>query len=592
MRRKNVKAAHKHARVVVMDRDRETAGQLLKELRDLGYSVEGIEQTKILLQKVRNDLIDVLILAVDAWGGGRFELIPVVKKLNRSLPIIAISSDDSLETAAKVREQGVFFYALKPLDIREIDIAVKNALARTPTWQRPITVIEQTQMGKELEHEILDIEAAGKVLNLSRNVLSRLAKQGEIPACKIASRWYFVRNQVYEWMRLRAAANECDYNRLILETMDEGVAVVDRKLKIISCNSAYLKALDVPRDQVVGEPCYRVSHRSVVPCDEPICPVRKAFKTQQAVKALHINYDSEGKERYCEVVALPIKDKRGDVNSVLEIIRDNTEMYILNRHLSSVMRFFARETKATLGAVMMNISALADDTLSKTIGPLKQREMLASSLCSLKLMHDMIRNYIISYQVENGRLRCSKDKVNVADGIINPVITETAPLLGKRKISVDTNISGAISTCCDIELVKVALTNMIICAAKYAKSGSNISCSGEIESGRVVIMVSGVGDGVPHEKFHVSSEGGLDIEQWDMSEAEMGIHIARRIAELHGGIFSIDTGYLVEERHVSFEEFRRSEQYCHLSRANGREFVTFQLRIPHADVYWEDGGDK
>ena len=592
MRRINVRSAHKHARVVVMDRDREAVGKLLKELRDLGYNAESIEQTKVLLQKVKNDLIDVIILAVDAWGDGRFELIAVIKKLNRTLPIIAISSDDSLETAGKVREQGVFFYALKPLDIREIDIALKNALARAPTWQRPITVIEQTPARSELEHEILDIEEAGRVLKLSRNVLARLAKTGEIPACKIANRWYFVRNQVYEWMRLRAAANQWNYNRLILETMDEGVAVIDRKLKIISCNSAYLKALDVQRDQVVGEPCYRVSHRSVVPCDDPICPVRKAFKTQQAVKALHVNYDSEGKERYCDVVALPIKDKHGDVHSVLEVIRDNTEMYILNRHLGSVMRFFARETKATLGAVMMNISALVDDTLSATIGRLKQREMLASSLCSLKLMHDMIRNYIVSYQSENGMLRCNKDRVDVTDDVIAPVITETAPLFQKRKISVGMKTSGAIFAYCDMELMKVALTNMIICAAKYARSGSNISCSGEMDNGHVVIGVSGVGDGVPHEKFHDGSEGCLDIDQRDMSEAEMGIHIARKIAELHGGILSIDTGYVVDKRHVSFEEFRMSEQYCHSARVDGKEFLTFQLKIPHVDVHREGGGDK
>ena len=393
-------------------------------------------------------------------------------------------------------------------------------------------------------------------------------------------------------MRLRAAANQWNYNRLILETMDEGVAVIDRKLKIISCNSAYLKALDVQRDQVVGEPCYRVSHRSVVPCDDPICPVRKAFKTQQAVKALHVNYDSEGKERYCDVVALPIKDKHGDVHSVLEVIRDNTEMYILNRHLGSVMRFFARETKATLGAVMMNISALVDDTLSATIGRLKQREMLASSLCSLKLMHDMIRNYIVSYQSENGMLRCNKDRVDVTDDVIAPVITETAPLFQKRKISVGMKTSGAIFAYCDMELMKVALTNMIICAAKYARSGSNISCSGEMDNGHVVIGVSGVGDGVPHEKFHDGSEGCLDIDQRDMSEAEMGIHIARKIAELHGGILSIDTGYVVDKRHVSFEEFRMSEQYCHSARVDGKEFLTFQLKIPHVDVHREGGGDK
>ncbi|KPK73842.1 hypothetical protein AMJ87_00575 [candidate division WOR_3 bacterium SM23_60] len=575
-----------------MDNDRGSVELLLRELRNLGYKTEAIEQTNILLRKIKNDLIDILILAVDAWGGGRFELIPLIKKLRRSLPIIAISGDDSLETATKVREQGVFFYALKPLDVHEIDIAVKNALARKQTFQRPIAVVRQPVARSEIEHEVLDINEASRILKLSKKTLAKLAKQGEIPASRIANRWYFIRNQICDWMRVRAAGNQGNYSTLILETIDEGVAVVDKRLKIVSCNSAYLKSLDVARDCVIGESCYRVSHRSVVPCDDSECPVRKAFKTQQAVKVLHINYDNEGKEHYCDVVALPIKDKHGNVNSVLEVIRDNTEIHSLNRHLNGIMRFFARESRATLGAVMMNISALVDENLSATIGNSKRNEMLVSSLCSLKLMHDMIRNYIVSYQVENGKLQCNKSTVHVADNIIHPVIVGSAPLLQKKAITIDPNIAQLRPAYCDVELIKVAFTNLINTAAKYAASGSMIQCTAEADDSDLVILVSIVGTGIPYEKLRVVSDGGLDVEQQDMSDAEMGLHIARTIAEKHDGVLSIESGYLIGNKPVSFDDFRTSEQYSSLGRVNYREFATFQLRIPYADRHWEDGGDK
>lgn len=575
-----------------MDSDRDSVEQLLKGLKNLGYKSEAIEQTNILLRKIKNDLIDILILAVDTWGGGHFELIPVIKKLNRSLPIIAISGDDSLETAARVREQGVFFYALKPLDMHEIEVAVKNALARKPTFQRPIAVVRQPVAKSEPEHEILNINEASRILKLSKRTLGNLAKQGEIPASRVANRWYFVRDQICEWMRIRAAGNQVNYSALILETMDEGVAVVDRRLKIVSCNSAYLRALDVPHDCVIGESCYRVSHRSVVPCDESTCPVRKAFKTQQSVKTIHINYDNEGKERYCDVVALPIKDMHGNVTSVLEVIRDNTEIYSLNRHLNGIMRFFARESKATLGSVMMNISALADESLSVTIENSKRNEMLVSSLCSLKLMHDMIRNYIVSYQVENGRLKCNKSMVLVADSIIHPVIAGSAPLLKKKAINIDTSIEQLRPAYCDAELLKVALTNMINSAVKYAAGGSKVQCTVETDDGNLVIMVSSVGVGIPYDKLQVVSNGSFDLEQQDMSDAEMGLHIARTIAEKHDGILSIESGYLIGNKPISFYEFRTNEQYSSLEKVNYREFATFRLRIPYADRHWENGGDK
>lgn len=582
----------KHARIGIMDSDRGTVERLTKELAIVGHKLEVIEKTNILLRKVKNDLLDMLILAVDAWGGGRFELIPLIKKLNRSLPIIAVSGDDSLETAAKVREQGVFFYALKPLDMHEISIAVKNALARIPTVQRPITVVKQPSAMSEFGNEVLDIGEACKIMKMSKNTLTNLAKQGEIPASRIANRWYFVRNQIFEWLRLRAAGNQEDYSTLILETMDEGVAVVDRKLKIVSCNSAYLKSLDVTHDSVIGEPCYRVSHRSLVACDESTCPVRQAFKTQQAVKFLHVNYDKEGKERYCDIVALPIKDAYGHINNVLEVIRDNTEIYSLNRHLNGIMRFFARESKATLGTVMMNISALADEDLSLVIGNSKRNEMLMSSLCSLKLMHDMIRNFIVSYQEENRRLQCNKSAVHIAENIINPVIAEASPLFRKKAITIDTEIGSLKPVYCDIELMKIAFTNMINTAAKYAMNGSKIQCSIKTDGVDLYIKVANVGEGIPYDKLQNISDGSSDTEQQGMSDTEMGLHIARMIAEKHDGILSIESGYIINDKPTSLDEFRTSEHYGSLGKVRYKGFAAFQLRIPCADEHWEDGGEK
>jgi signal transduction histidine kinase len=580
MRPENTRIVRKHARIGIMDSDREAVGRLLKELGIRGYKADVIEQTEDLLRKIKSDRIDVLILAVDAWGGGRFKLIPLIKKSNNALPIIAVSGDDSLETAAKVREQGVFFYAIKPLDVSEIDVAIKNALARVPAVQRPITVIKQPPAASELENEVMDINDAARILKLSTSTLANLAKHGEIPASRIANRWYFVANQLYEWLRIRAAGNQDNYNALILETMDEGVAVVDRRLKIVSCNSAYLKSLDVSHGSVIGEACYRVSHRSIVPCDESTCPVRQAFKKQQVVKVLHVNYDNEGNERYCDIVALPIKDIHGNVDKVLEIIRDNTEVHRLNRHLNGIMRFFARESKATLGTVMMNISALTDETLSMTIENSKRNEMLANSLCSLKLMHDMLRNYIVSYHVENGRLQCNKSTVHVADSIVHPVVVGAGTLLRKKAVTIDTSFGQLRPVSCDTELMKVALTNMINSAAKYAVNGSKIECSVETDKTDFIMRVSNVGIGIPHSKLQSLSADDLNTEQQDMSDAEMGLRIARAIAEKHNGMMSIESGYLVGDKPISFDEFWSREHSTLFGKVNYREYSIFQLRIP------------
>ena len=119
-----------HGRIVIVDKDQKTVKQLMKNLSKQGYKVENIEQTSKMFEKIKNEQIDVLILAVEAWGTKGYELIPTIKKINSFLPIIVTSADDSIEVAARVREQGIFFYAIKPLDMKEIKLALKNALSR------------------------------------------------------------------------------------------------------------------------------------------------------------------------------------------------------------------------------------------------------------------------------------------------------------------------------------------------------------------------------------------------------------------------------------------------------------------------------
>jgi DNA-binding NtrC family response regulator len=41
-----------------------------------------------------------------------------------------MSSDNSIDLARKVRQAGIFFYAMKPLNIEEMKVAVRDALKK------------------------------------------------------------------------------------------------------------------------------------------------------------------------------------------------------------------------------------------------------------------------------------------------------------------------------------------------------------------------------------------------------------------------------------------------------------------------------
>jgi PAS domain S-box-containing protein len=113
----------------------------------------------------------------------------------------------------------------------------------------------------------------------------------------------------------------------ILESVDEGFAIIGKDYRITSANKAFLDNYGVTADEVVGKHCYEVSHHIEKPCYENgvECSVKSTFETGLPSKCLHTHYDKAGKPCYHEMKSYPMKDSEGNVTAAIEICIDVTE---------------------------------------------------------------------------------------------------------------------------------------------------------------------------------------------------------------------------------------------------------------------------
>ncbi|MBE0478635.1 response regulator [Candidatus Aerophobetes bacterium] len=116
--------------VLVADADKKTRSHLAKFLSRKNLTIETASTGSEVIQKVQNTQVKVLIMDLELGGIKGYEIIPILKKIDPTLPIIVTSGNSSLEVARRVRAEGVFFYALKPLDMEEIELAVNDALKK------------------------------------------------------------------------------------------------------------------------------------------------------------------------------------------------------------------------------------------------------------------------------------------------------------------------------------------------------------------------------------------------------------------------------------------------------------------------------
>ena len=93
----------------------------------IGYRVETAKMVSDMIRKVRNGNFQVVLLDDEIEGVKACDLVPLFRKINDKLQIIVISSEASLGSAKRLRGAGIFYQAMKPVDLEEIKSAVECA---------------------------------------------------------------------------------------------------------------------------------------------------------------------------------------------------------------------------------------------------------------------------------------------------------------------------------------------------------------------------------------------------------------------------------------------------------------------------------
>ncbi|MDD4859308.1 MAG: GAF domain-containing protein [Dehalococcoidales bacterium] len=121
------------------------------------------------------------------------------------------------------------------------------------------------------------------------------------------------------------------YLQEIINSLEDEMLVIDKDYRIVEANTAVLKRHgSVKRKDVIGKYCYDVAHGLSEVCHphDSGCPIRTVWETGKPARVTHAHvYDAHGepRQRYLDIIATPIKDARGSVTLIVELMRDVTE---------------------------------------------------------------------------------------------------------------------------------------------------------------------------------------------------------------------------------------------------------------------------
>lgn len=117
--------------LLIADKDAVTRKQMANLLIEAGYDVMVTDSAAKTIYGVLNKTAEVVLLGTALGEFTPAELVPLLKKCNRDLMIILVTDDTPLPLMRKVRQEGIFYHALRPVepkDDEEIRQAVKCAV--------------------------------------------------------------------------------------------------------------------------------------------------------------------------------------------------------------------------------------------------------------------------------------------------------------------------------------------------------------------------------------------------------------------------------------------------------------------------------
>ena len=119
-----------HEKILVVDDEKNVRVLFERILAKEGYEVECAASGSEAIDKLANNSFDLVVTDLKMDGIDGLDLIRKGKRTNQAIPFILISGYGTAQTAVSAAQEGADVYLMKPIDMKDLKLAVKRALRK------------------------------------------------------------------------------------------------------------------------------------------------------------------------------------------------------------------------------------------------------------------------------------------------------------------------------------------------------------------------------------------------------------------------------------------------------------------------------
>lgn len=324
---------------------------------------------------------------------------------------------------------------------------------------------------------------------------------------------------------------------IIVDSMDDGVLVVDQNDRIVDANPAILKLMGQDKNAVIGKSLDEVLTRQG--------DLIRQFRNREQVET-DITVDIAGSERSFQLRISGLYNRRKELTGRIAVLRDITALHETNKALeiareqaeqatqlkSLFLATMSHELRTPLNAII----GYTELMLSGIVGDLADKQYEYSERVLLNSQHllKLINDVLDLSKIEAGRMDLAQEPFSLEDWV-NTIRTQTSVLAEEKNIEfvteIDPNLPLALLG--DAPRLKQIAINLLSNAFKFTEKGAVVFKVQQASDSTWTITVSDTGIGIaPHMQETIFSE----FRQVDDSSSReyggtgLGLAIVRKLA--------------------------------------------------------------
>lgn len=121
----------------------------------------------------------------------------------------------------------------------------------------------------------------------------------------------------------------------IFDGIPDGILVIDKDFNVVMFNKAMQQFMGKPGTEIEGSHCYYLCHDSENVCDD--CTAESTFANSRPPSRIRVCFRENMKRRF-EIWNFPIHSENGEVDYIIEYIKDVTDRQKMEKELSQARR--------------------------------------------------------------------------------------------------------------------------------------------------------------------------------------------------------------------------------------------------------------